>query len=250
MLPLQLLALAVLLPAESSIPDFDPMPDWLQRELRGQPPTSMANTSTPSYAPPRPPQPTSYVQGLLGITELTVRDINLDSGLGSFESQEDATLPLIGGAVQRVLTGEKLHLGVEGGFLMGWMGDADAVFIGGGGVAIATDNDVFYTEGFAGLYADLMLGDKMRLYGGAGGLIDWAHMSLEYSAPIGGYTHVSGDGFGFGLYTRVGFDFPVQSGMRVGFCWRYFESDIDFGGEIDDVEVDGMQYMLTFTQSM
>ena len=105
-------------------------------------------------------------------------------------------------------------------------------------------------ESFVGLYADVMVGDGLRIYGGAGGLLDWAHLYVDYNTPLGGYVHASGDGFGFGLYTRLGFDFLVQSGMRVGFCWRWFESDLDLGGGLDDLEIEGMQYMLTFTRSM
>jgi len=252
MIPFQLLALVIALPAESPAPAVDPRPNWLQRELRGAPPTTQASTNPPpTFVPPPAPQPTSYLQGLFGITELRLKDMNLDSGLGSFESSDDATMPLIGGAMQRVMTGEKLHLGVEGGFLMGWMGNVESVVIGpGGGALLVADNDVFMLEGFGGLYADLMLGDKLRLYAGAGGLMDWASVNFDYVTAGNVYIHDYESGFGFGLYTRLGFDIPMQSGMRIGFCWRWFESELDLGGGLNDVEIDGMQYMLTFTQSM
>jgi len=264
MVPFQLLALVIYLGAENHAPVVDPIaammremprPDWLQRELRGAPPTTQASTNPPpSYAPPppqQPPQPTSYVQGLLGVTELRIKDVNFDPGLGTFDSADDATMPLIGGEMQRVMTGEKLHLGVEGGFLMGWMGNVESVVAGpGGGALVVADNDVFMLEGSAGLYADVMLGDKLRVYGGAGGLVDWASVNFDYVTATNIYIHDYESGFGFGVYTRLGFDIPMASGMRIGFCWRWFESELDLGGGMNDMEIDGMQYMLTFTRSM
>ena len=67
MIPFQVLALVALFAAEPPTRPVDPIaamlrdmppPDWLQRELRGAPPTTMADTNTttyhqtPTYAPP------------------------------------------------------------------------------------------------------------------------------------------------------------------------------------------------------
>jgi hypothetical protein len=251
MIPLPLLALAFLSPVEIPAPAIDPIaeitrPDWLQRELRQTPPNSMAPTSTVSYAPPPPPRPAGYLQGLFGISEVRVKDI----GTGNFDSSDDAQMPLLGGAVQRPLTGDKLRLGVEGGFLLGWIGNVETVFVGSGGVAVTGSNDMFLTEGFGGLYADLLLGQKARVYAGAGGLIDWAIVDVTYADPTLGFFDLSGSGFGFGWYTRAGFEFLLQSGMAVGFCWRWFDTSIDIGGNVGDLDLEGMQYMLTFTKSM
>jgi hypothetical protein len=251
MIPLSLLAFSLSLPADIAEPVVDPIaemarPDWLQRELRQTPPNSMAPTSTVSYAPPPPPRPAGYLQGLFGVSEVRVKDI----GTGNFDDSDDAQMPLIGGAVQRPLTGDNLRLGVEGGFLFGWAGNVETIVVGGGGVAITGSNDLFLTEGFGGLYADVMLGQKVRLYGGAGGLIDWAIVDLTYSDPGSGFFDLSGSGFGFGWYTRAGFELLLQSGMAVGFCWRWFDTSIDIGGDIGDLDLEGMQYMLTFTKSM
>lgn len=195
--------------------------------------------------------PSGYVQGLLGITELKLKEAHLDSDLGgTFDSAETASMPLIGGAVQRPLKGDKLQFGVEGGFMLGWQGNVEAVVIGNGSVAVAASNDIFLVEGFGGVYADLKLGAKARAYVGAGGLVDYARLDIEYDDPMTGYVRANADGFGLGLYTRAGFDFLLRSGMRVGFCWRWFDTDLNLGGQIHDVELDGMQYMLTFTRSM
>ena len=264
MLPLHALALVPLLAAEPPTPRVDPIaammhdmppPDWLQRELRGAPPTTMADTQTPptyapTYAPP-PPRNPSYVQGLLGVTELHVKSLDIGFGPGQWESSDDATMPLIGGAVQRMLGGsDNFHYGLEGGFMFGWMGNVESVVIGSGAVVVAADNDVFMSEFSGGLAAELMIGDKMRLYGGAGGLLDWAIVDVTFNDPSFGFISASGNGWGLGVYTRLGFDVLLQSGMRLGFCWRWFDTDLDMGGGIDDLQLDGMQYMLTFTKSM
>jgi hypothetical protein len=261
MIPFQALALVTLLAAEPPTRPVDPIaammrdmppPDWLQRELRGAPPNSMADTRTqvPTYIAP-PPRPPSYVQGLLGVTELHVKTLDIGFGPGQWESSDDATMPLIGGAVQRMLGGgENLHYGLEGGFMFGWMGNVQSVVVGSGAVLVAANNDVFMSEFSGGLAAELMLGDKLRLYGGAGGLLDWAIVDVTFSDPSFGFVSASGSGWGLGVYTRLGFDVLLQSGMRLGFCWRWFDTDLDMGAGIDDLELDGMQYMLTFTKSM
>ena len=255
MIALPLLALAMFPSSETPAPiaallrDMPP-PDWLQRDLRQTPPASMADTRMVSYAPP-PPQARGYMQGLLGWSDVTVKDINLDSNLGgSVTDSDNASMPLLGGAVQRPLRPGKLSLGVEGGFIMGWQGNVQTVVVGGGAIAVSANNDLFLMEGFAGLYADMLLGDKLRVYAGAGGLLDYAHADLNYNDPTFGYINANSDGFGSGVYTRAGFDFPLQSGMRLGFCWRWFDTHINMSGGIDSVELDGMQYMLTFTRSM
>ncbi len=262
MIPFQALALVTFLGAESPTPALEtiharmrdmPPPDWIQRELRGSPPSSMADTRTSSSAPlaPIPSAPMNFVQGLLGVTELNVKSVDLGFGPGQWESSDDATMPLLGGAVQHMLGGgEKLRYGLEGGFLFGWMGNVQSVVIGSGAVVVAADNDVFLSEFSGGLCADLLMGDKLRLYAGAGGLLDWALIDVTYNDPAFGYVAASGSGWGLGVYTRVGFDILMQSGMRLGFCWRWFDTSLDMGGGVDSLEVDGMQYMLTFTKSM
>ncbi len=259
MIPFQALALVTILGAESPTPALEtihsmiremPPPDWLQRELRGAPPSSTADTRTPSYTPP-PSAPMNFVQGLLGVTDLHVKSLDLGFGPGQWESSDDASMPLIGGAMQRMLGGgEKLRYGYEGGFLFGWMGNVQSVVIGSGAVVLAADNDVFLSEFSGGFCADLLLGDKLRLYAGAGGLIDWAIVNVTYNDPSFGYIAASGNGWGLGVYTRLGFDVLLQSGMRLGFCWRWFDTDLDMGAGVDDLRLDGMQYMLTFTKSM
>jgi|RhiMethySRZTD1v2_1073278.scaffolds.fasta_scaffold802029_1 hypothetical protein len=238
MLTLPLLVLSVSLPPEAPAADpiaaimhGMPQPDWAQ------------------VPPPRPPPSGGFIQGLLGVTELSTRNVGLDQG--SWDSSDDSTMPLLGGAVQRPLRGsDRAHLGMEGGFLFGWMGNVETVIIGSGGAAVVGNNDVFLSEFFGGLYVDTMLGDKLRLYAGAGGLVDWAIVDVTYTDSVFGFVNASGSGFGLGLYTRAGFDILLQGGMRLGFCWRWFETDLDLGGHVDDLELDGMQYMLTFTKSM
>jgi hypothetical protein len=243
MIPLPLLLLVTLPATESPAPAADPI-SAIMREM------PMPNWQ--QMPPPRDPtQPErSYMQGLLGVTEIHIKELDIGFGPGQWESSDDATMPLIGGAVQRMLGGEKLRFGLEGGFFFGWMGNVETVVIGSGSVAVAADNDIFMTEGFGGVCADFPIGDKLRIYAGAGGLLDWAIVDATYSDPSFGYISASGSGFGWGVYTRAGFDILLQSGMRLGFCWRWFDTDLDMGGGIDDLQLDGMQYMLTFSKSM
>lgn len=126
-----------------------------QRELRA------AGTGSQRSAPSG-----MLVRGMIGLGEIQVRDVDIDSSLGDVDEVDDASLPVVGAAVQRPMAGRRLQLGLEGGFTLGWEGDVEAVVIGSGAVAIAAENDFVFADLFGGAFAQLPLGERARLYGG------------------------------------------------------------------------------------
>jgi hypothetical protein len=217
-----------------------------------------ADALVPEYAPapqapftPPPPRPSGmFVQGLIGASSFNAVNVDLDSSYGNVVDEGDETFPLLGGVFQRALQGsDKTHFGFESGFTLGWQGNVSAVAVGGGGLVVAADNDVFLFDWFGGPFFDVLLGQRTRVYVGGGPLLQWASVELDWDQP-GGHVHTHESGFGFGWYVRTGIEFALRPGLQLGFGVRWVDAYADFSGAIDEIDFEGEQYYLTVTESL
>lgn len=202
---------------------------------------------------PRPEAPSPrrpLVTGMLGLSELEVTDMELDPALGSIDDTDDTSLPMIGAAVQMPLAGRRLRIGLEGGSTLGWDGDVEAIVIGSGGAIIAAENDFLLLDLFGGVFADLPLGERLRVYAGVGPLLQFGAVDAEWDDPVLGDVSVHEDAFGKGYYARAGFEIALDYGTSVGLGLRFVDSEIDPSGDLDDVEFQEYQYVLTATQGL
>ena len=60
---------------------------------------------------------------------------------------------------------------------------------------------------------------------------------------------VDGSGFGYGLYARTGLDI-VLGRFMIGAATRWTDSHYDLGGGLGDIDIDGFQWMITFTAGL
>jgi opacity protein-like surface antigen len=208
------------------------------------------NPSFPASPVPDPDRQLSHAQGFIGSTHLDISNIDIDSALGSVQSSDSAEMPLIGGALQLPLGGKQhVHVGLEGGFTLGFRSDIEAFALGSNGAVVVADNDVFLTDIFGGIYGDIDFGGSVRIYAGVGPTFQFAQIDYDYDDPVLGHVHINDDGFGTGYYSRVGVEFSVGPGMAFGVGYRYVDSSADFGGPIDSMDLRQEQFMVTFTQS-
>lgn len=163
------------------------------------------------------------------------------SGGGVRVEADDVELPAIGGGAQWKLAGDKIDLGLEGLLGFNWRAGSTAFVVGGGGAAVAVDVDMFVMDLYGGPFASMFLGDALRVYAGAGPLMQWAFYDES------GVTSEDGSGFGLGYYARTGFDFQVGRNALLGFGVRWADSSIDVGGNLGDVDVDGLLWMVTWS---
>ena len=198
--------------------------------------------------PASPPRPNRYVQGMFGVSDFHVSDIKLDPSRGEIVDDNGMTLPMLGGVFQHPLSGDRVHLGLEGGFTFGWQGDVVGFATGGGGAVVAVDNQVFLTDLFLGPYVDMPLGAKGRAYVAAGPLLQWANVDLDWNTVLG-HQHASDNGFGYGYYARTGLEFMARPGLWLGFGVRWVDARVDLSGELNDLDLEGMQYYLTVTEN-
>ena len=233
---------------DSEAPRARPEPAQQQtppREMAPVPQMPQNPTRIPREAPPAPPplwrpqQP--LMQGFFGVTEF--QDVSVEIAGGGHVDGDKGDLdqlPLLGGGAQWKLGGDRIDWGLEGLMSFAWRSDATAFVVGGGGAAVAVDTDLLIFELFGGPFASTFLGDKVRVYGGAGPLLQWA----SFDQDVGD----GGSGFGSGVYARTGIEFMLQHRTLLGFGLRWSDSTVDLGGNLGDLDIDGLQMVLTVSR--
>ena len=188
----------------------------------------------------------SLHQGFLGVTQYTTIDRN-GGGTPSVDGDEGNldTIPIIGGGAQYKMGGEKVDYGLEGLFSFGGRANASAFAAGGGGAAVAVDVDLLVFDFYGGPFVSTFLGDNVRLYAGAGPLLEWAE--YDQSDSVG---HESGSGFGYGGYARTGIEFVMPSRTLVGFGVRWSNTTVDLGGGLGDLDMEGFQLLFTVSRGI
>jgi hypothetical protein len=187
----------------------------------------------------------TVMQGFLGVTFFDEYEVDGSNNFVEIDGGgEDASeMPLIGGGGQMKLGGENIDMGLELLVSFGWRSNATAIAVGGGGAAIAVDVDTLLFDLYGGPFVSKFLGEKVRIYGSAGPLMEWADYDQEFA---GG--HESGSGFGFGWYARTGIEFQLASRTMIGVGARWSDSTIDLDGGLGDLDVQGFQGYITVTQ--
>ena len=211
-----------------------------QRELRGPPPPSPA-----AYTPkPRWDIGRSMAQGFFGWSEYTKVEVDSANGADGDAGDMDE-MPVIGGGAQYKLGGEKIDYGLEGLFDFGWRSDGTAFVIGGGGAAVAVDTSLFEFELYGGPFANIFLGEKVRVYGGLGPVFQFATYDQHDSI-----FDVSGSGFGWGYYTRTGIEFQLPNRLWIGVGARWSDTKVDLSNTSGDLNMEGFQFLITFSQGV
>lgn len=179
----------------------------------------------------------ALLQGYFGAS---INNLERNGG-GVRVEADDVELPSIGGGGQWKLAGDRIDIGLEGMLGFNWRASSTAFVVGGGGAAVAVDVDMFLMDLYGGPFASMFLGDSLRVYAGAGPMMQWAFYDER------GFSSQDGSGFGVGYYARTGLDFELGRGSYLGFGVRWSDSSIDVGGNLGDVDLDGFLWMVTFS---
>jgi hypothetical protein len=117
-------------------------------------------------------------------------------------------------------------------------------------LVITTDIDLLVTDLFIGPYGEFLLGERWRVYGAAGGLMEFVHGDADIDDPNTGQSKVNDDAFGGGVYARTGLEFVLSSGVSVGFGVRWVDSNVDFGDPLGEYDLERVQWLFTVTSKM
>jgi opacity protein-like surface antigen len=184
----------------------------------------------------------TLMQGFLGVSgysNVEVEDASIDGDDGDLDQ-----LPVLGGGAQWKLGGERVDIGIEGLLAFSWRANAEAYSVGGG-TAVVVDVDMSVFELYGGPFMSFVLGDKWRAYVAAGPVMQW----VDYDQS-GNSLDEGGSGFGSGWYARTGLEFALPTRTLIGFGVRWSDTSTDLGGSLGDLEMDGIQALITFSQGL
>jgi opacity protein-like surface antigen len=187
----------------------------------------------------------TLLQGFIGWTTFSEVSVEGDGAEIDGDRGDVDEFPLIGGGGQLKLGGERVDFGVEGLLSFGGRANAEAFVIGGGGAAVAIDVDMLVFELYGGPFASVFLGDKLRLYGAAGPLMQF----IEYEQEGNGFED-DGSGFGAGFYARTGLELALPSRMLIGIGTRWSDTSVDLGGNLGDLDVEGLEWLITVSRGI
>jgi opacity protein-like surface antigen len=185
----------------------------------------------------------TFAQGMLGVSYLS--ESNFDDSATNPAVIQDSDIqqvPMIGGAFQHALWGDRVDAGLEVGGTFGFQSGGAFVATGGGGLVVAVDVDMFLFDLFAGPFVSVPLGNKTRIYGGAGPVMQFAEWDQR-----GDGIDQSGSGFGTGLYARTGLEFEVTPAILIGIGARWSDTQVSLGSGLGNLDLAGTQAMVTFT---
>ncbi len=191
-------------------------------------------------------------QGLLGVVEFDDFRIEDTSGNGDPATLDFAALPQVGGAWTTLPKGERLQVGLECSFLLGFRFDKiNYLSLGGSGLRVSIETSLWTFDLAGGVYASLFLdkGGRVRLYGGGGPLVIYAdYRSDREETGAGGGTYANYESaFGLGTYFRTGVEFRVHEKGMLGLGARGMWSDVDFSDIGGRSELKGIAGFLTYT---
>lgn len=196
------------------------------------------------------------IQAMFGVTKFDEDELSYEKESSTdptLDAESDlSTLPLIGAAGQMPLIGETIQGGLEGGFFFSWWRDEVRARSSGGTTIVVIDNSLILTEIFFGGYASADLGDKFRIYAGAGPLLMFGRYELETedtdeAVPVSVEEDETASAFGAGGYVRAGVDYMLTRNSSLGLGVRAIKTRLDFDDEIGKVDLEGIQGMLVYS---
>ena len=133
--------------------------------------------------------------------------------------------------------------------------------IGGSGANLRfdIDNSLFIGELHLGGFIRAGLTRQLSVYAAAGPLVMYGRHEVEDDdienpevGPAGEIVLKSTDesDFAFGLYGRAGIDFEYSNDQYLGLGVRYMAAEMDFSDTVGKVDLEGPQFVLTYTAEL
>ncbi len=226
------------------LPSVDPA----QATTRAAPRVALSQEVPPAQGFPLSWNPGQVLlQGYVGakfLSEFTVTP----GGSPPIELSQDEydVLPVVGGGAQLKLAGKSLDFGIEGMLELSGRTNLEA-FASSGGTSVAVfDVNLLVVEVYGGPFVSRFFGDSLRLYGGAGPLLQW----VSYDQDDDSNVQQSTEGFGGGVYARGGFEFLLPSNKLVGLGARWSESNIDFNADFGEMDLTGLEVFFTYSYGL
>ncbi|MDZ7783535.1 MAG: hypothetical protein U5K56_11590 [Halioglobus sp.] len=153
-----------------------------------------------------------------------------------------------------------VHLGLNPGGSLAFKSD-DTRFSGGvtnetgGFLQVALDNTVFLAELHLGAYVRGRLHERITAYAAAGPMVLYGYHEVDDESVEGSEESLDlsendSSAFNIGYYGRAGIDFEFRPDQHFGLGVRYLNSELDFDQTVGNIDIEGPQYVLTFTRRL
>ena len=168
------------------------------------------------------------------------------------------TLPTGGIEGEYRYGGERIAWGLNPGGSIAFKSD-DTNFSGGfteetGGVlAVEIDNSLFLIELHLGAYVRGRLHPRVTAYAAGGPMIMYGSHDVEdesvepATAGEVDLDETDANDINIGYYARAGFDFEIGENQYMGFGVRLMRTELDFDKTVGEIDIEGPQYILTFS---
>lgn len=202
------------------------------------------------------------IQVFLGSLQLEDQRANWeDIDDGSVEVEFPSSLPGGGIEAEYRYGGQALSWGINSGGSIAWKNSGTRVSGGfsgdtGGVIRIELDNSLFVGELHLGGYLRGHLGSRVSLYAAAGPMLMYGTHKVEDEEVV--TPQDNGDGqivisssdesdFALGFYGRAGIDFQLKKDQLLGAGVRYMAAEMDFSDTLGKLDLQGPQFVLTYT---
>jgi len=199
-------------------------------------------------------------QGFVGVLEL-------DDQRGDFPAISDSgvdidfsNLPVAGLEAEYAFYQGWVHAGLNPGGSIAWKSEDVRVFGAftqqtGGVLAVTLDNSLLLFELHLGGYVRGRLHERITAYGAAGPMLLFGHLDVEDQSVSGGeqmpdLEDTDSSDINVGYYARAGVDFEFRDGQHFGLGVRYIAAEMDFSETVGSIDIEGPQYLLTFTRRL
>ena len=218
---------------------------------------------------------TEEEQGMLGLEsepaliQVFLGVLELDDDTGEWDEISDdnvdvdfSSLPSGGIEVEYPFYKGFVHWGLNPGGSVAWKSD-DTNFSGrvdgetGGTIRVDIDNSLFLAELHLGGYIRGRLSDRITTYAAAGPMVMYGYHEVEdENLEDAEGSEVSDDidlsetdssDINLGFYGRAGVDFEIRQDQHLGFGIRYMSSELDFDKTVGELDVEGPQYVFTYS---
>ncbi len=208
-------------------------------------------------------EPAPLFQAFIGSLQLDDQSANWET-IGEEDAEIEFPSSLLSGGIEAEYTyggTDTWRWGVNPGGSIAWKSSDTRISGGytgetGGVIRFDIDNSLFIGELHLGLFVRAGLMPKLSAYAGAGPMIMYAKHEVEDEdvetpQPTANGTIVITDSgesdFDVGYYGRAGIDYRYARGKRVGIGVRYMSAEMDFSNTVGQVDIEGPQFILSYT---
>ena len=205
------------------------------------------------------------IQVFLGVLELDDQTGRWEDISESEVDVDFSSLPSGGIETEFAFGRDWIHWGINAGGSIAWKSD-DTNFSGGfteetGGVLrVDVDNSLFLFELHLGAYVRGRLADRVTTYAAAGPMVMYGRHEVEDERaeqqpsgdPVDDVPDIKdsdSDDVNIGYYARAGVDFEIAENQHIGLGLRYMSTELDFDKTVGKIDIEGPQYVFTYTVS-